>query len=179
MPLQTSGAISLNDIHVEAGGTSGTTATINDSDIRALISKSSGATMSFNEWYGASASTVVTLGQGSSGSGASGFLRGSYGTVSTNLTGATIYTTVFLSSFSKSDGTTYSFIVQLFNNNQNLGQSFFSSIQESSLGTLNTSAATYDTAYAGSDLTSRWTWSLSSAPSNWDGSGNLTVTYSY
>lgn len=46
MPLQTSGAISLNDIHVEAGGTSGTQASINDADIRALIGKSSGAQMS-------------------------------------------------------------------------------------------------------------------------------------
>lgn len=55
MALQTSGAISLNDIHVEAGGTSGTQASINDADIRGLIGKSSGAQMSFNEWYGASA----------------------------------------------------------------------------------------------------------------------------
>lgn len=55
MPLQTSGAISLNDIHVEAGGSSGSTASLNDSDIRGLISKASGATMSFSEWYGASA----------------------------------------------------------------------------------------------------------------------------
>lgn len=54
MVLQTSGAISLNNIHVEAGGSSGSQATINDSDIRSLIGKSSGATMSFNEWYGAS-----------------------------------------------------------------------------------------------------------------------------
>lgn len=54
MALQTSGAISLNDIHVEAGGTSGTLASINDADIRGLISKTSGAQMSFNEWYGAS-----------------------------------------------------------------------------------------------------------------------------
>ena len=54
MALQTSGAISLNDIHVEAGGSSGTTASINDADIRALIGKASGATMSFSEWYGAS-----------------------------------------------------------------------------------------------------------------------------
>ena len=49
MALQTSGAISLNDIHVEAGGTSGTNASINDSDIRNLISKASGVAMSFNE----------------------------------------------------------------------------------------------------------------------------------
>lgn len=62
MALQTSGQISLNDIHVEAGGSSGTSATINDSDIRALISKSSGAQMAFNEWYGASAETTLTSG---------------------------------------------------------------------------------------------------------------------
>jgi len=54
MALPTSGAISLNQIHVEAGGTSGTQASINDSDIRGLIGNSSGVNMSFNEWYGAS-----------------------------------------------------------------------------------------------------------------------------
>ena len=53
MALPSSGTISLNQIHVEAGGSSGTLATINDSDIRGLISKSSGAQMSFSEWYGA------------------------------------------------------------------------------------------------------------------------------
>ena len=65
MALQTSGQISLNDIHIEAGGTSGTQAGINDVDIRNLISKASGAQMSFSEWYGASSSlesTVVTAG---------------------------------------------------------------------------------------------------------------------
>lgn len=55
MALQTSGAISLNDIHVEAGGSSGSQASINDADIRGLIGKNSGSQMSFNEWYGASA----------------------------------------------------------------------------------------------------------------------------
>tara|TARA_B100001057_G_scaffold386796_1_gene393828 strand:- start:1004 stop:1561 length:558 start_codon:yes stop_codon:yes gene_type:complete len=60
MALQTSGAISLNDIHVEAGGTSGTQASINDADIRGLISKGSGVQMSFNEWYGASGSTTYS-----------------------------------------------------------------------------------------------------------------------
>ena len=54
MTLQSSGSISLNEIHIEAGGSFGTQASINDSDIRALIGKSSGAQMSFNEWYGAS-----------------------------------------------------------------------------------------------------------------------------
>ena len=56
MALQNSGAISLNQIHVEAGGSSGTSVSINDADVRGLIGKSSGATMSFSEWYGASSS---------------------------------------------------------------------------------------------------------------------------
>ncbi|MDA8817088.1 hypothetical protein N9N32_00490 [Alphaproteobacteria bacterium] len=60
MPLQTSGAISLNDIHIEAGGTTGTAVTANDSDVRGLISKASGAQMSFSEWYGASAGETLT-----------------------------------------------------------------------------------------------------------------------
>jgi hypothetical protein len=53
MALPPSGTISLNDIHVEAGGTSGTLATINDADIRGLIGKAESTTMSFSEWYGA------------------------------------------------------------------------------------------------------------------------------
>ena len=65
MALQTSGAISLNQIHVEAGGASGSNASINDADIRALIGKASGATMSFSEWYGASASIQIASGNSS------------------------------------------------------------------------------------------------------------------
>ena len=60
MPVPGSGAISLNDFHVEAGGTSGTQASINDADIRGLIGKSAGAQMSFSEWYGASATQAFT-----------------------------------------------------------------------------------------------------------------------
>lgn len=53
MALPSSGQISLNQMHVEAGGSSGTQAGINDADIRALIGKGSGVQMAFNEWYGA------------------------------------------------------------------------------------------------------------------------------
>jgi len=63
--IPTSGAISLNQMHTEAGGTSGTTASINDADIRALIGKASGATMSFNEWYGASSAAFPGSGEDS------------------------------------------------------------------------------------------------------------------
>lgn len=61
MPLQTSGAISLNDIHLEVGGSSGTSASLNDADVRGLIGKSSGATSSFSEFYGASAFSPYTF----------------------------------------------------------------------------------------------------------------------
>ena len=70
MTLPSSGAISLNQMHVEVGGSSGSQASLNDSDIRGLISKGSGAQMSFNEWYGASAftpDTRVTITPASSG----------------------------------------------------------------------------------------------------------------
>ena len=65
MALQTSGAISLNQIHVEAGGSSGSIVSINDSDVRSLIGKSSGATSSFSQFYGASSSLdtqTITVG---------------------------------------------------------------------------------------------------------------------
>ena len=34
MALPTSGTLTLNEIHIEAGGSSGTACTINDTDIR-------------------------------------------------------------------------------------------------------------------------------------------------
>lgn len=65
MTLQSSGAISMNNVHVEAGGSSNTTASISDSDIRGLISKGSGATSSISEWYGASNVTMYNVGAAS------------------------------------------------------------------------------------------------------------------
>ena len=62
MALQTSGAISLNQIHVEAGGSSGSQASLNDSDIRGLIGKGSGSQMRFSEWYGAANEVTLTSG---------------------------------------------------------------------------------------------------------------------
>jgi hypothetical protein len=60
MALTSSGQIDLNAMHVEAGGTSGTQCSMNDTDIRGMISKASGAQMAFNEWYGASAAFELT-----------------------------------------------------------------------------------------------------------------------
>ena len=60
MPLPSSGnAISLDQMHVEVGGTSGTTCSINDSDIRGLIpGRASGALSRFSDFHGRSASHV-------------------------------------------------------------------------------------------------------------------------
>jgi len=61
MALQTSGAISLNQIHIEAGGTNESTVSMNDSDIRSLneasgktINNSANTTIDFDDFYGAS-----------------------------------------------------------------------------------------------------------------------------
>ena len=59
MALPSSGAISLNQMHIEAGGSSGSQVSLNDSDIRDMISKSSGSQMSFSEWYGASSGPAI------------------------------------------------------------------------------------------------------------------------
>ena len=51
--LQTSGAISLNEIHQNIGGTSGTTVSLNDTDVKELIFRDSYQNNSMNEYYGA------------------------------------------------------------------------------------------------------------------------------
>ena len=52
MALQTSGPISLNQIHIEGGGTTGTSVNVNKEQVRNLIFKGSSTPMSFSEWYG-------------------------------------------------------------------------------------------------------------------------------
>lgn len=76
MALQTSGQISLSDIHVEAGGGSTSTCTINDSDIRALVTGSNEATIDFDDFYGATFPSTGSSGSGS-GSGSGCLLYGS------------------------------------------------------------------------------------------------------
>ena len=64
MTLPSSGALTLDQMHVEAGGTTQTQAGMNDSDIRGLISKGSGTQMAFNEWYGASSGPPTDIAVG-------------------------------------------------------------------------------------------------------------------
>ena len=56
MPLPSSGQISLDQMHVEVGGTSGTQCSMNDSDIRGLVNAAANSQMTFSSFYGASSS---------------------------------------------------------------------------------------------------------------------------
>jgi hypothetical protein len=76
MAIITSGPLSLNAIHIEAGGSSGTSVTINDADIRGLtpaagksINTASGSSISFSDLYGASNAVIASGGTVSDVSG--------------------------------------------------------------------------------------------------------------
>ena len=59
MALPASGnSLSLNQLHVEAGGTSGTECSLNDSDIRDIIGVSSGGSQNINQYFGQSSESV-------------------------------------------------------------------------------------------------------------------------
>lgn len=79
MALPSSGAISLNQMHVEAAGSvaSGTSVSLNDSDIRGLIGKGSATDMDFSEWYGSDSIESVSFDViGGGGGGGSGMNNG-------------------------------------------------------------------------------------------------------
>ena len=54
MPLQSSGLITLDDLHVEAGGTSGTLCSLNDEDIRNIIGVAADGSQNIQQYYGQS-----------------------------------------------------------------------------------------------------------------------------
>lgn len=62
MSISASGSVSLNTIHTEAGGSSGTTCSLGDSDIRAIIGNSSGAN-NMNAYRGHDNELTLSCGQ--------------------------------------------------------------------------------------------------------------------
>lgn len=64
MTLPSSGQITINQIHVEAGGSSGTQVGLNDADVRDMIGKGSTGQNAFNEYYGVSAAAPVATYKG-------------------------------------------------------------------------------------------------------------------
>ena len=174
MPLPASGAISLNQIHVEAGGTSGTQASLNDSDIRGLISKASGASMSFSEWYGASAGTSFTITEGSStGSGYSNYgysTARNFGSISPTTLGGAPVRDVYSNSITVKGSTSFDLYI-IASGNQST--SWFSSV--SIAGTAH-AQSTFTRSYNSS--TNRTTFTKSLSAHVFDGSGTTTVVFS-
>jgi len=76
MPLPSSGQITINQIHVEAGGGSASQAKINDADIRDMIGKGSTSQNAFNEYYGVSAAAPVAAYKGRTLTTGNGFPTG-------------------------------------------------------------------------------------------------------
>ena len=161
MALQTSGAISLNQIHIEAGGSSGSTASINDSDIRGLINKSSGATMSFNEWYGASNvlwTPTMTSGTRSTKQATFyGYEQSLYGSMTDY--SVDFLTNATLKRFSWRTGTGQ-IIFEVYGSHSNSGWTSWTTNRTSQ--TFNRSSGSYIVTSQGS--TTRWSWTFSSNP---------------
>ena len=203
MALPSSGSISLNQIHIEAGGSSGSLATINDADIRALIGKSDGAAMSFNEWYGASAGIVVTVTEGSNifaSAAYYGFREeqnpdiGSVSPTSITFDGKAhpvrdAYRRVNRSS-GTNDDTTSAFWFILYNASDGTvpADDWFTSVSVQTSGasaSLAPAEATIVTSGSGATGRKEWRWfssdftstELSNFSSQWDGSGTSTATF--
>ena len=170
----------MNHIHREAGGANGTQCSMNDSDIRALANDFSGQ-ISFSDTRGG-----CTLTQGVDGSSLFGFNDGTqgdsipaFGSVTkisdTGINNANLERCIYQKITTTIKGvttTSHYFVLRLTGNR---AKTFFSSVFESSLGTLNTSDATHS--YVSAQNYTNWTWTLSSTPSNWDGSGALKVKF--
>lgn len=175
MALQTSGQITLNEIHVEAGGTSGTQASINDTDIRALIGASSGqSNLSFSSFYGASAGYSPTMTIGSStfkGATSRGYSDGNYGSLSSTTFGITgTYSGKTMRTIIQSNVDNL-VAVEIYSGGVTLGNSGWSTIKINGI-TLNRSAASFSS----NASYSRWQWtgiSLNFLYNNADGTTEL------
>ena len=179
MALQTSGMISLNDIHVEAGGSSGTACTINDSDIRGLINKSSGAAMDFADWYGASNvidTQTVTVGLFSitvygTTNNIRGFSAGLTGSISDGTCNFKSGATIEYLAYSDQNGTTNKEVqFRLDGNHSNSG---FTTMSVAGTNYARTSAS-----YVYSGGNSYWRWTVSSNPFGTTSGATKVVTFS-
>ena len=178
--MRLTGALSMNHIHREAGGANGTTVSMNDSDVRALANDFSGE-ISFSDTRGG-----CTLTQGVSGTSLFGFTDGTHGDgvsafgsvtkiSDVGINGANLERAMYQKISTTIKGvttTSHYFVLRVAGNRSS---SFFTSVFESSLGTLNTSNATHS--YVSQYNYTNWTWTLASGPANWDGSGALKVKF--
>ena len=189
MATPSSGTISLNEMHVEAGGSSGTECSINDADIRLIADKSSGATASWNDYYSRAADYAISMTTGGTSRSTSdgyvttttyyrGYLNSSpsgaddIGSLNVSndpdyLDNASGFTDISITSVNQ--GATSTSNVRIRASKQNIPNndtSFKSVVIGSS--TFNRSDATYET----SNGRSQWFWSTTTTPP-----GNNTSTW--
>jgi len=191
MALQTSGAISLNDIHQELGATSGTTVSLNDTDVRGLVSIASGE-IALDDFYGASAGQEIVVTQGSSiYSGVGGY----YGFYQSESIGSRSPTAFYNASNAlrtitglyifRSGGNTYFYVEMSYSTVNAIGATELSSVQMTCNGTLTTLLTSQGgTATLAGGYQRRWIWYVGNGMTTtqrtninteWDGSGNITV----
>ena len=183
MALPTSGALTLDAIHVEAGGSTGTTCSLNDTDIRGLtpgsgktINSTQGTTIDFDDFYGASSGFSMTLTVGSSITSTTdnyvttttvlrGFISGSIGSLSPTsnsgfLGGATISTLRNVGTVTAASSSTPALLL---------------SVSTGSVANSNASFTTLD--IGGSSLSrSNASYSTTSNASNWTWTGSPVAT---
>ena len=196
MALPSSGnPISLNQIHVEAGGISGTPCSLNEADIRALIGKGDEDAMLFSEWYGAVNEFVLTISTlGSWSTNLPGAARNQrYGFQSYNSYGATTGAVAKTGYFGgnnvvafwilqnqPNESTAYVYL-EASGNITNTNDDAFSSVSVNGAASYSRNNASFS--YDSSTGRSQWLWTTSLAvgygvksPFNASGSNTLTFT---
>ena len=195
MALPASGTIRLDQIHVEAGGISGTPCSLNESDIRGLIGASLNSNMKFTDWYGAVNEFVLTISTlGSWSTNLPGAARNQrYGFQSYNSYGATTGAVAKTGYFGgnnvvafwilqnqPNDPVAYVYL-EASGNITNTNDDAFSSVSVNGAASYSRSAASFS--YDSSTVRSRWSWTTSLAvgygvksPFNASGSNILTFT---
>jgi hypothetical protein len=120
--------------------------------------------------WSAGDAVTLSLTQGVAGGGIVGYGPG-YGSINpSTFKDVAFFQIAYFTFTSKNGNVTRSFFLQFPGNR---AQNFFTSISESSLGTLTSSSAARN--YDSANNRTTFQWSLFSSPSNWDGSGVLTV----
>jgi hypothetical protein len=190
MALQASGSISLNDLHVEAGGTTGTQASMNDTDIRGLLGAAANSQMTFSSFYGASSSilsTTMTIGSYTDAGGYSGTVSG-YNDVSKSALNVVSWGSMAATGVNGiqsgaivaqlSHSTLAQNIALVIVDNTTIANSGWTSVTINST-TLNRTAATFSqstTTVSGYTKRSIWTWSAQGTTSPFGTSGTVSVT---
>ena len=190
MALQASGSISLNDLHVEAGGTSGTQASMNDTDIRGLLGAAANSQMTFSGFYGASSSilsTTMTIGSYTDSGGYSGTNSG-YNDVSKSALDVVSWGSMAATGVNGiqsgaivaqiSHNTVSQQLQLIIVDNTTIANSGWTSLTVNST-TLNRTAATFGqttTTVSGYTKRSLWFWSNTGVTSPFGTSGTVSVT---